>query len=81
VGFLVDLNRRIHASCRGIVRENGDPRDPEVTLEARSGACRDLAVLFMAACRAAGIAPALSPDTTSTSGRSTARSDHPVWPA
>jgi transglutaminase-like putative cysteine protease len=56
VAFLAELNRRIHGECRGVVREDGDPRDPEETLEIRAGACRDLAVLFMAACRAAGIA-------------------------
>jgi transglutaminase-like putative cysteine protease len=56
IAYLVELCRRIPASCQGIVRENGDPLEPEETLEARSGACRDLAVLFMAAARAVGIA-------------------------
>jgi transglutaminase-like putative cysteine protease len=54
--FLMALNRRISQTCRVAIREEGDPQPPEVTLAEQGGACRDLAVLFMDACRAIGIA-------------------------
>ena len=54
--FLTTLNTRIHATCPRIIREKGGPQSPEITLQQRRGSCRDLAVLFMEACRAFGIA-------------------------
>jgi transglutaminase-like putative cysteine protease len=54
--FLTALNTRIHATCRLIIREKGGPQSPEMTLEQRRGSCRDLAVLFMEACRVFGLA-------------------------
>jgi len=54
--FLMALSQRIHALCQVTTREGGDPQPPEVTLVERQGACRDVTVLFMAACRAQGIA-------------------------
>jgi transglutaminase-like putative cysteine protease len=56
IRFLTALNREIHESCRQIVREEGDPRPPEETFSRKEGSCRDLAVLFMDACRSVGIA-------------------------
>ncbi len=54
--FLDLLNQRMfHEFSRG-VREQGDPLPPERTLAQRAGACRDLTVLFVAACRAVGLA-------------------------
>jgi transglutaminase-like putative cysteine protease len=54
--FVDRLNRHLHAEFEIEHREVGPPRPPAETLEARSGACRDLAVLLIDACRAAGVA-------------------------
>ena len=53
--FLAALNRRIFQMCQVVIREEGEPQPPEATLAYRRGACRDLAVLFMDACRALGL--------------------------
>ena len=47
-----DLNRRF----KFIVREQGDPLPPEVTLQRSEVACRDVAALFIRMCRSVGIA-------------------------
>lgn len=52
--FLAALTRRILERCEVTIREEGEPQTPGVTLEGRRGACRDLAVLFVDACRALG---------------------------
>jgi transglutaminase-like putative cysteine protease len=54
--FLSLLNRRIYDQFPWTLREEGAAYAPEVTLRLRTGACRDLAVLFIETCRAAGIA-------------------------
>jgi transglutaminase-like putative cysteine protease len=54
--FLRELAARIHASCKTIVRPEGDPWPALVTLASGQGSCRDLAVLFVETCRAAGVA-------------------------
>jgi transglutaminase-like putative cysteine protease len=54
--FLTALNDRIHTTCPRIMREKGGPQPPAVTLRERKGSCRDLAVLFIEACRAFAIA-------------------------
>jgi transglutaminase-like putative cysteine protease len=54
--FLAALNRHIHDHCPRIIREQGSPHPPEVTLQLRTGSCRDVAVLFIEACRAVGLA-------------------------
>lgn len=56
VPFLDLLTWRIQETCGCIVRRLGDPWPASVTLTRRQGACRDLAVLSMDACRAVGIA-------------------------
>jgi transglutaminase-like putative cysteine protease len=56
VEFLAQLARRIQALCQSITREEGPPRDPEQTLHLRAGSCRDLAVVYMEACRSMGLA-------------------------
>ena len=53
--FLTALNRRIFQMCQVTIREEGAPLPPRVTLAERRGACRDLAVLFVDACRALGL--------------------------
>jgi transglutaminase-like putative cysteine protease len=54
--FLTALNREIYESCRQVVREWEPPHAPEDTLVRREGSCRDLAVLFIDACRCVGVA-------------------------
>jgi transglutaminase-like putative cysteine protease len=54
--FLVTLARRLFDSCNYVVREEGAPQPAAVTLASRRGSCRDLAVMFIEACRSQGIA-------------------------
>ena len=56
VPFLTELASRIHATHETVVRLEGDPLPPVVTYAAKQGSCRDLAVLFVEACRSVGIA-------------------------
>jgi transglutaminase-like putative cysteine protease len=56
LAFLNALNLRLFQSIRQEVRPEGAPHPPAHTLAAGVGSCRDLAVLFCAACRAMGIA-------------------------
>jgi transglutaminase-like putative cysteine protease len=51
VPFLIALNRRLFESFGHTIRDDGPPNPPEVTLRDGAGSCRDLAVLFCAACR------------------------------
>ena len=44
------------ADIRYIIRDVGAPHPAETTLRGQEGSCRDLAVLFCAACRAVGLA-------------------------
>jgi transglutaminase-like putative cysteine protease len=53
--FLAALNQTIFRTIRHVFRRDGAPNPPESTLAAHEGSCRDLAVLFCAACRAAGV--------------------------
>ncbi|MBW4520170.1 MAG: transglutaminase family protein [Scytolyngbya sp. HA4215-MV1] len=54
--FLMELNQRIYQHCNYMTRETGDPLLPGITWSQKLGSCRDFAVLFMATCRAVGIA-------------------------
>jgi transglutaminase-like putative cysteine protease len=56
LAFLDRLNRQLFTDYTHIHRETGAPQSPAFTLENHSGACRDLAVLFVDCCRAEGIA-------------------------
>jgi len=49
--FLQVLGAQVHKECQRIVREEGPPQPAAITLRQRRGSCRDLAVLFMDACR------------------------------
>jgi transglutaminase-like putative cysteine protease len=51
IDFLTRLNQTLYESFEHVVRDDGPPLAPEVTLEKRAGSCRDLAVLFCAVCR------------------------------
>ena len=53
--FLDQLTRKLHADFSQIIRHSGDPQTPAHTLQSKSGACRDLSVLFVDCCRAEGI--------------------------
>ncbi len=54
--FLSLLNQRVYQLCPTEIRLEGDPLTPAQTLARGGGACRDVAVLFMAACRSVGLA-------------------------
>ena len=54
--FLIQLANRIHHDFQHVGRFEGEPMAPEQTLAGRSGACRDTAMLFVAACRSQGLA-------------------------
>jgi transglutaminase-like putative cysteine protease len=56
VGFLVELSRWLSENIDHEVREQGIAHPPEVTLAKGRGACRDVAMLFIAVCRHQGIA-------------------------
>jgi transglutaminase-like putative cysteine protease len=56
VAFLTNLNWYLYESFGHTIRGEGPAHPPEVTLRERQGTCRDLAVLFCAACRLVGIA-------------------------
>lgn len=55
LGFLGRLNAALYARTDRRIRLEGGAHSPERTLESRTGACRDLAVLFMACCRSLGV--------------------------
>ncbi len=54
--FLMALADTIHHGFHHVGRLEGDPLDPADTLAGRSGACRDTAMLYVAACRSQGLA-------------------------
>lgn len=54
--FPLALAQRIHERFTWNTRREGPPHPPEATLAAGRGACRDLAVLFVAGCQAVGLA-------------------------
>jgi transglutaminase-like putative cysteine protease len=56
VPFLSALAAGLSRKCEVIIREEGDPFPPGVTLGERRGSCRDLAVLFIYLCRVMGFA-------------------------
>jgi transglutaminase-like putative cysteine protease len=56
LGFLTQLNQQIYESCQYQIRDTGPPLPPAITWGTKSGSCRDVAVLFMAACRSVGLA-------------------------
>ena len=54
--FLMALADAIHQGFHHVGRPDGDPMEPAETLAGRSGACRDTAMLYVAACRSQGLA-------------------------
>jgi transglutaminase-like putative cysteine protease len=55
LSFLDHLNHQLFSEFTHLHRDTGAPQSPAQTLQSRSGACRDLAVLFVDCCRAEGI--------------------------
>lgn len=55
INFVCRLNTWIHEHHQKVNRVGGGPRLPSETLQLGSGACRDLTVLFIEACRAMNI--------------------------
>jgi transglutaminase-like putative cysteine protease len=55
VTFVARLAERIHSDFPTFVREQGDPWEPERTLNEQRGSCRDLSVLLLDACRSQGL--------------------------
>ncbi len=54
--FLFLFNTALYENFSVEIRDHGSPWTPDVTFKKKSGACRDLAVLFIAACRSVGLA-------------------------
>jgi len=54
--FLLNLSSEIHEQFSKESREMGSARSPHETLTRRSGACRDLSLLYMECCRSVGLA-------------------------
>jgi transglutaminase-like putative cysteine protease len=54
--FVQVLNQWLHREIAREIREHGAAQSPDETLRLRRGACRDLAVLFIAVCRSQGLA-------------------------
>lgn len=77
--FLSTLNTRIHSAFGRIIREKGIPWEPAVTLARREGSCRDVAVLFIAACGVMGIPARFVSGYQRGSGNSQRRFMH-AWP-
>ncbi len=55
LAFLDRLNAALYRDIRHDIRDGGAARPPEETLALKHGACRDLTILFLAACRSLGI--------------------------
>jgi transglutaminase-like putative cysteine protease len=53
--FLARLTEALHSSMDKKIRTDGAAQDPATTLATRTGACRDITVLFLAACRSLGM--------------------------
>lgn len=56
LAFLHSLNDWLYRNIKREIRDTGHAHTPQETLRRGKGACRDLAVLFMAACRSQGLA-------------------------
>jgi transglutaminase-like putative cysteine protease len=55
LAFLNGLNEALYKMMDRQVRHEGDAQLPGFTLATRRGACRDITVLFLAACRSQGV--------------------------
>lgn len=55
MSFLQLLNQKIYDGWEQVVRPEGDPYLPSETFKRKNGACRDMTVLFIEACRLIGV--------------------------
>lgn len=79
LAFLQRLNRFVFEEFEAGIRDEGAARSPGETLAARRGACRDLAVLFIDGCRAAGVPARFASGYQRGHGRLERRYLH-AWP-
>lgn len=56
VAFLGELNQRLYQDCKQTIRETGHPLPAGITWNQKLGSCRDIAIVFIEACRAVGLA-------------------------
>ncbi len=76
--FLAELNREIFEGFGHNIRDDGPAHSPDRTLRERIGTCRDLAVLFCAACRAMQV-PARFVSGYAVGAESDGRTDMHAW--
>jgi transglutaminase-like putative cysteine protease len=80
LAFLDLLNRRLHTGIAREIRPTGAPQTPAETRARGRGACRDQSVLFMAVCRAAGLAARFVSGYQDRSAMETERRYLHAWP-
>jgi transglutaminase-like putative cysteine protease len=74
------LTAWLHEEIGREIRDEGEPQTPAETLDRRRGACRDQTVLFIAACRAAGLAARFVSGYQDRSAMETDRRHLHAWP-
>lgn len=77
--FLQALSAAVHRFYQQGIRVDGPPRGPAETLALGEGVCRDLSVLFIAACRQVGVAARFASGYQQESGQRLQRHLH-AWP-
>ncbi|HYN78686.1 MAG TPA: transglutaminase family protein [Lamprocystis sp. (in: g-proteobacteria)] len=80
LAFLERSNRWIHARIAREIRHTGAPQTPAQTLARGRGACRDQTMLFMALCRATGLAARFVSGYQDRSAMETDRRYLHAWP-
>jgi len=79
LSFLTHLTEDLHARTDVIDRPDGDPYTPQQTFEGKSGSCRDLAMLFVAACHVQGLAARFVSGYSTHHPPSTVRHELHAW--
>jgi transglutaminase-like putative cysteine protease len=78
--FVEMLTQELFSTCEHETRPDGAPNPPAETLSLRRGSCRDLSVLFCAACRAVGIASRFVSGYETESSFSDEHASMHAWP-